>query len=204
MTTPMISARAVVLGYSAPDAGDLANYLRSSGIDRIALNGAVAITEPLRTAALNEIAQAIDGLLNINLAQVAVDGWCRYDRLLRAAERSRHGGSERVPLYEHEITHSYQPTLEVFVDDQQVGRFDVTVDIALKFLPLEATVQGGRLVGLGPGDCTATVSIGTPDLGPIITRDTTFPTARAVDLRRPITLVGPSPRPSPRPGTPRR
>ncbi|MEU1207494.1 hypothetical protein [Nocardia sp. NPDC005825] len=81
MTTPSISARTVALGYSAPAADDLANYLRSSGIDRIALSGAIAITEPLRTAALAEIAQAIDGLLNISLAQVAVEGWCRYDKL---------------------------------------------------------------------------------------------------------------------------
>ncbi|WP_433567273.1 hypothetical protein ACQP1O_20010 [Nocardia sp. CA-151230] len=200
MTTPMMSARTVVLGYAAPDAGDLANYLRSSGIDRIALNGAVAITEPLRTAALAEIAKAIDGLLSVSLAQVAVEGWSRYDRLLRAAERTRHGGSEHVPLYEHEITHSYQPALEVFVDGRQVGRFEVTVEITLQILPLEATVQGGRLIQLGSGDCTASVSIGTPDLGPIIVRDTTFPTRNAFDLRRPITLVGPSPRT----GAPRR
>ncbi|MGW2666169.1 hypothetical protein ACWCW7_34885 [Nocardia tengchongensis] len=194
MTTPMISARTVVLGYAAPDAGDLANYLRAGGIDRIALNGAVAITEPLRTAALTEIAKAVDGLLNVSLAQVAVEGWCRYDRLLRAAERTRHGGSEHVPLYEHEITHSYQPALEVFVDGRQVGRFEVSVEIALRILPLEATVRDGRLVGLGYGDCTATVSIGTPDLGPILVRDTTFPTSQAFDLRRPITLAGPGPR----------
>ncbi|MFD7843749.1 hypothetical protein ACFV4K_12555 [Nocardia sp. NPDC059764] len=200
MTTPLISARTVALGYSAPAADDLANYLRSSGIDRIALRGAIAITEPLRTAALAEIAQAIDGLLNISLAQVAVEGWCRYDRLLRAADRTRRGGvSEKVPLLEHEISHTYHPALEVYVDDQQVSRFEITVDISLRVLPLEATVRGGRLVELGPGDCTATVSIGTPDLGPILVRDHTFQTSGAFDLRRPITLSGPSPRT----GTPR-
>ena len=111
--------------------------------------------------------------------------------------RTRAGGVEQVELFEHEVTRSYCPRLEVTVDGSQVGEFELELCVTVLVRPFVATVRDGMLAALGPGDCTVTVSIGAPEVGPIIEREHQIPLATMVDLRRPIPLVDhQSPRPA--------
>ncbi|WP_429427042.1 hypothetical protein [Nocardia sp. GAS34] len=175
--------------------GELAECLRESRVEHLALRRVPAVTEVLGSATLRELAAAIDGLLGVDLGSVAVEGWRRYDRLRSAAVRTRHGGVEQVELFEHEISRTCCPRLDVFVDGNQVGEFELEFCLALLLQPLAATVRGGLLVALGPGDCIVTVSIDAPEVGPIMQRKHTFHTATMVDLGRPIPLIAPQPHP---------
>ncbi|MGY1946449.1 hypothetical protein [Nocardia asiatica] len=192
MTSPAsISAQAILFRNAAHDAGvgELAECLRERGIEHLALRRVPGAAAILRSAALREVAETIHGLLEIDLGSVAIGGWRRYDRLRRAAIRTRSGGVEQVTLAEHEITHSCRPSLDVTVDGNPVGEFAVEICVAILLEPLTSTVRDGTLVALGPGNCTVTVSIGTPELGPIMKRERTLRTATMIDLRWPIPLV---------------
>lgn len=192
MTRPIsITARTVLFGQVAREVveGELADRLGASGVEQLALRRTPVATEVLRSAALREVARAVDGLLELDLGGVAVAGWRRYQRLHSAAMRTRAGGVEQVELFEHEVTRSYCPRLEVTVDGSQVGEFELELCVTVLVRPLVATVRDGMLAALGPGDCTVTVSIGAPEVGPIIEREHPIPLATMVDLRRPIPLV---------------
>ncbi|WP_174189918.1 hypothetical protein [Nocardia barduliensis] len=198
MTSPAsIRARAVLFRNAAHDAGvgELAECLRERGVEHLALRRVPGAAAILRSAALREVAEAIHGLLEVDLGSVAVGGWRRYDRLRRAAIRTRSGGVEHVTLFEHEITQTYRPSLDVTVDGNPVGEFAVEICVGMLLEPLTTTVRNGTLVALGPGDCTVTVSIGAPELGPIMKRERRLPTATLIDLRWPIPLVERPPAP---------
>ncbi|MET8878305.1 hypothetical protein [Nocardia sp. NPDC004604] len=202
MTSPLsITARAVLFGHAAREMveTELAEHLHDSGVEELALRRAPVATAVLRSAALREVARVVDGLLQVDIGGVAVAGWRRYDRLHTAAMRTRSGGVEQVELFEHEVTQSYSPRLEVTADGIRVGEFELELTIAMLLQPLAATVRDGMLAALGPGDCTVTVSIATPELGPVMESKHTFPVAIMVDLRRPIPLVQHEPAPPPTP-----
>ncbi|WP_328400621.1 hypothetical protein [Nocardia sp. NBC_00403] len=204
MTSPAsITARAVLFPGAArgADVGQLAERLHERGVEQLALRRAPVVTVILRSAALRELAKAVDELLEIDLGRVAVAGWRRYDRLLRAAMRTCPDRVEQVELFEHEVTQTCCPRLEVTVDGNRVGEFALELCVALLLQPLAATVRGGMLVALGPGDCTVKVSVAAPEVGPILQRKRTLHVATMVDLRRPIPLIGRQPaRPPASPG----
>lgn len=192
MTSPTsMRARAVLFQNAPHDAGvgELAGCLHERGAERLALRRAPGVAPILGSAALHEVAETIDGLLEFDLGRVAIEGWRRYDRLRRAAMRTRAGAAEQVTLFEHEITQTYRPCLDVTIDENPVGEFAIELCVAILLQPLAATVRNGMLVALGPGDCTVTVSIGAPELGPIMKRQRTLHTATMIDLRWPIPLV---------------
>ncbi|MGV9817400.1 hypothetical protein [Nocardia xishanensis] len=196
-TSPSTTARTVLFRGGAPDAavGELAECLRQSGVDRLALRRMPCAAAALQSTTLREVAKAVDGLLEVDLGGVAVAGWRRYDRLRGAATRTRAGGAEQVTLFEHEISQSYRPRLDVSVGGSPVGEFALELCVAMLLQPLTATVRDGMLAALGPGDCTVTVSVRAPEIGPIMVRKRVIRAATMVDLRRPIPLVAPQPVP---------
>ncbi|WP_157171848.1 hypothetical protein [Nocardia higoensis] len=168
---------------------DLARCLQHCGVEYVVLRRAPIVTAALRSTALREVTAAVEHLLRIDLAAVLAEGWRRYDRLREAAGRTRSGGTEQVELLEHEITRTCDPRLEVTVDGNPVGELDLELRVAILLRPLTATVRGGLLVALGPGDCTVSASVSAAGLGRLLRREHTLPVATLVDLRRPIPLV---------------
>ncbi|MFQ6398571.1 hypothetical protein ACLMAJ_34685 [Nocardia sp. KC 131] len=192
MTNPtMITTRAILFYGSTRESGlnELAEHLRERGIEQLALRRAPAVSALLRLSALRELVEAIDGLLQVDLGGVMVEGWRRYERLRSAAVRTHSGGSEQVELLGHEVTQTYCPRLDVTIDGTRVGELNLELCVTLLLQPLTATVRDGLLVALGPGDCTVTASIAVPELAPIMERKRTLHVATLVDLRRPIPLV---------------
>jgi hypothetical protein len=118
-----MSARSVLF-HNAPrdvEVGELAECLHERGAERLALRRAPALAPTLGAVALHELAETIDGLLEVDLGSVAIGGWRRYDRLRWAAMRTYAGGTEQVTLFEHEITQTYRPCLDVTVDGIRSG-----------------------------------------------------------------------------------
>ncbi|GAB3207625.1 hypothetical protein [Nocardia tengchongensis] len=192
MTSPVsITARNVLFGSAGPAAvrNELATLLHASGAGDLALRWAAGVTAAVRSAVPREVAGAVDTVLAVDLGGVARTGWQRYRRLHEAAVRTRSGGVEQVDLYEHEITQTCRPRVEVTIDGNRVGEFELELCVAELLRPLTATVRDGLLVALGPGDCRVTVSMDAPEAGPIVERERTFPIATLVDLRRPIPLL---------------
>ncbi|WP_063043890.1 hypothetical protein [Nocardia pseudovaccinii] len=191
MTAPPITAESVLFPAAAHAArmDDLARCLHERDVEQFVLRRAPIVTAVLRSTALREVTAALDRLLQVDLGGLMVEGWRRYDRLHGTAVRTRSGGTEQVELFEHEVTQTYSPHLEITVDGNPVGELDLELRIALLLRPLTATVRGGLLVALGPGDCTASASVAAAQVGNLLRREYKLPVAALVDLRRPIPLV---------------
>ncbi|WP_280341591.1 hypothetical protein [Nocardia neocaledoniensis] len=201
-----LTARAVLYDNASHEVGraELTARLRELGFDREIRLAAPALGPLVRDLALPEIAAAVDGLLDISVGDAALAGWRGYDRLRGAAQRTRTGPEENVELLAHDLTHTYRPRLEILVDGQSSGSLTLELVLALEVQPLAATVRDAHLVALGLGDCTVSVSVGTASVGTIIERRRDIPTARMVDLRRPVPLLlngRPGPQRGPRPST---
>ncbi|WP_216909590.1 hypothetical protein [Nocardia noduli] len=191
MTAPPITAESVLFPAATHRAriDELARCLHERDVEQFALRRAPIVTTVLRSTALREITTALDRLLQLDLGGLMVRGWRRYDRLREAAIRTRTGSTEQVELLEHEITHTHNPHLEISVDANPVGALDLELRIALLLRPLTATIRGGLLVALGPGDCTLSANVDATEVGRLLHREYTLPVATLVDLRRPIPLV---------------
>ncbi|MEV0544551.1 hypothetical protein [Nocardia salmonicida] len=191
MTAPPITAGSVLFPASTHLAriDELTRCLHERDVEQFVLRRAPIVTTVLRSTALREVTAALDRLLQLDLGGLLVQGWRRYDQIRDAAIRTRTGGTEQVDLLEHEITHTYNPHLEVTVDTNPVGELDLELRIALLLRPLTATIRGGLLVALGPADCTISANVTITEVGKLLQREYTLPVATLVDLRRPIPFV---------------
>ncbi len=102
-----------------------------------------------------QLATAAHGLLDLDLGDLAVGGWCKFKDVTKAVERTiaSPGSSEIVDLATHSITSTHSPHVELIVNDAHVAtmRFDLSIKFTVK--GLGATIRDGRLVSLHSGAC---------------------------------------------------
>jgi hypothetical protein len=136
----------------------LAGALRENS----ALSSVAAAATTLSRAGLgavgHEIAAMAHGLLDLDLADVVVAGWCKLADLTAAAKRTlaTPGSAEIVELATHCITWTHNPQVAVLVNGTRVAtvRFDMSIKLTIK--ALVAAVHHGRLVRLDSGGCDVT------------------------------------------------
>ncbi|MGH3615535.1 MAG: hypothetical protein ACRDRK_23635 [Pseudonocardia sp.] len=156
------------------------------------------------------VAEALHGLLDIDLGGLIVAGWSRYRELIAAAERTRDtpGQPEDVVLADHQITSTHHPSIEVVVDGRSAATLQFELTVSLELWGVSAIVESGVLVALRCGDVVAgaRLSLWGRELA---RRDVTCVVGALVRLDRGIALVpgGAVPDPSwvsrvpePRPG----
>jgi hypothetical protein len=136
----------------------LADALTENG----ALSSVAAAATTLSRAGLgavgHEIAVLAHGLLDLDLADVVVAGWCKFADLTAAAKRTltTPGNAEIVELATHSITWTHNPQVAVLVNGTRVAtvRFDMSIKFTIK--ALVAAVHHGRLIRLDSGGCDVT------------------------------------------------
>ena len=111
-----------------------------------------------RRAVGNQVATIAHGLLDLDLADLLVAGWCKFVDLTAAARRTLDapGSSEVVELATHSVTSTNSPNVEVLVNNTRVAtvRFELSIKFTVK--GLVATIRGGRLVSFYSGECEVT------------------------------------------------
>jgi hypothetical protein len=164
----------------------LAESLREHGTIR-----ALIPSLPGLTAAVDrEVAAATDGLLSLNLADMAAAGWKRYEALRQAARRTRDAPTteEIVALAAHKIECSHHPTIELFIDDKSIATIEIELQIAFTMAGLLAVVRRARLTAIRSGTCTVTGSLAMQQT--VITkRQRRFDLPGAVLLRHGVPLL---------------
>lgn len=136
----------------------MADALRQQG----ALGSISAAVKTLSRAGLgavsNQIATAANGLLDVDLGDLVVAGWCQFADLTAAAKRTAAapGSVEVVELATHSITWTHNPQIDVLVNDARVATVHFELSIRFKVKGLVATVRYGRLVGFSSGGCEVT------------------------------------------------
>ena len=149
---------------------------------------------PGLTAAVDrEVAAATDGLLSLNLADVAAAGWKKYDALRQAARRTRDAPTtqEVVALATHNIQSSHHPTVELFIDGKSIATIEIELQIAFTMAGMLAVVRQARLTAIRSGTCTVTGSLAIQQT--VITkRQRRFDLPGAVRLRHGVPLLEPA------------
>ena len=148
---------------------------------------------PLTVAAAErELAEATDGLLSLNLADVAASGWKKYGALRDAALSTRNAPTTKksVALATHKIESSYHPTIDLLVDDARVATIKIDLQIDFTMAGVVAVVRDARLTEIRSGTCTVTASLSVQQI--VITKkQRQFDLPGAVRLRHGVPLLGP-------------
>jgi hypothetical protein len=156
-TEQPLTARSLLFDQAGKDAGLLAR-----AIDEQAVAAALPrLSRAGRAAAAAELTGVAQGLLDLDLAGLAVAGWRKHRNLLAAATRTvEHPGStEVVELATHRITSVHQPSVDVLVDGVRVAVVRLELKVELLVRALVATVRLGYLVGLRSGSFDVRVAL---------------------------------------------
>jgi hypothetical protein len=155
-----------------------------------ALRGTRVLAEGTRNVAEREINAAASRLLDIDLSDVLIGGWLRYEQLRRAAANTRNGGCECVPLARHRVNATHRPWIELRVNDVPIGRIDFEIRTTLEIDGVTAVVEHAALQKLRYGECNATVAVTITPHGQTAQRSRKLPVGQVIQLRDPIPLLG--------------
>jgi hypothetical protein len=191
MTTLTLDEASTVRDLLFGDARDeatnaIAGSLRDHGTVRL------LVPPVLAPAAEREVASATDGLLSLNLADVAAAGWKRYDALVKAARSTRDSptAKEVVTVMTHKIQSSHHPTVDMELDGRTIATINIGLELTFSIAGGTALVQRGRLMEIHTGTCTVIGSL-TVQQVPIVQRQRKFDLPGMVQLRNGIPLLGP-------------
>jgi hypothetical protein len=114
-----------------------------------------------RAAAAREVASATGGLLDLDLGAMLIAGWRTYDALCTAAQATIADprSTELVELTSHRIRWTYQPHVDVYVNDKKVYELALTLSAIFHVHSLIATVQLAHIVALQGGRCDLTIQL---------------------------------------------
>ena len=146
-----LSVRQLLLGDVTDDESTsrLQEELDPEVVDDLLTNA----SSTLRGAAATEVGRAIGAVVNMDVIDALALGWRKHGLLAEAARRtvSSPGSQEVVELASHRITSSYNPNIEVLLDDHRVGQIDVSLILTANVVGLVGVVTRGRLTSLKSG-----------------------------------------------------
>jgi hypothetical protein len=145
---------------------------------------------PGLAAVEREVANAMDGLLSLNLVDLAAAGWTKYDALRHAAKRTRDAPKteEVVALATHKIESTHQPSVELNVDGTSIGTIEMTLEITFTMAAVLAVVRQARLTAIKSGNCTVAGSLTVAGFE-VAKKQRKFDLPGAVRLRHGIALL---------------
>lgn len=193
MTAPLLNetatARDLLFGGQSVEPTDaLAESLREQGtLDTVVGHcpGAVSLAE-------REVAREADKLLSLDLFDLLIDGWKKYDALIDAARRTRDkpGTKEKVELATHQVKFSQPSKVEVFINGKSAGTLEVELSVAFKIAALRGVVSEARLIAIETGRCTVTGAIAV-DGNELVERHRAFDLPGTVRMRGGVPLLAP-------------
>ncbi len=182
MTTPTLAvpgtARAYLLGDREPD------------LTPAPTTGLEHLTKAASEGVRGQAATVLAGMLELELADLLLAGWRRYDALTRAAESTldKPHSSVVVDLATHRVTVTHEPRVDISIDGLPVAHVDAELTIVFDITGMAATVRGGALVDIQGGACTITATLSVEGVE-VASRSTTVAPMVVIPLREGLPLV---------------
>ncbi len=103
--------------------------------------------------AAGKVGSIVAGFLEIDVFDLLLAGWRKYEALMTAARQTVEtpGEEQVVELVTHRVVSTHRPRIDVEVDGVEVGSVDVEIDVALVLHAVRAVVTAGRLTALRSG-----------------------------------------------------
>ena len=159
--THPLTVSAFLFGEDQDPEHALAQALHEHGVLGSTGSALALVSEAGREAASDQVADAANGLLDLDLGDLVVAGWRKQGQLAAAAERTaaNPGSSEVVELATHRVSSAHHPSVELLVNDVHVATvtFDLTIEFVVKALVV--TVRDGHLVSLHSGTCDVAATL---------------------------------------------
>lgn len=190
--TEPLSARTFLLGETADNTADvLAQSLNEQGVLQSPIRGLAGLSTSAWQAVHQEIASVVDGLLNLDLGDMVISGWCKYTDLTKAAKRTlaSPGSEEVVALATHRIVSTHHPSVDLIVNEAKAHTFKFDLTVTFDITGVAAVVRRGDLVALRGGKCVVTATLELEKTPLALTRKANIDLHLAVPLRRPIALA---------------
>ncbi len=101
------------------------------------------------------ILKKLSEILDMNISDVMVSAWGKCGDLCQYCNKKKypHGKSYMLPLAEHTIESVHEPSLEIFFNNQPVGKinFEITLYLTVEGIVLE--IQDGKIMKVHTGSC---------------------------------------------------
>jgi len=116
------------------------------------------LSGPGKAAVGRAVGSAADTLLDLDLGEMLLAGWRTYEALRKAARSTvtEPSSTELVELASHRITSTYEPHVDLYVDDKKLYELKLTLSVLFEVHSLIATVRAAHLVDLQCGRCDVT------------------------------------------------
>ena len=96
--------------------------------------------------------QIVDLLSRLPLGDMLTEWWSQLQQVVEAQLATRtDGGSRNVSLFEHELTLTQEPTIELLVDEVPVPLLTLTLEINFSVTGCDLLVVAGEITGAQPG-----------------------------------------------------
>jgi hypothetical protein len=189
--TEPLSARVFLLGGDTDTVELLAHSLSEQGVSQSAIQGLRGLSGSALQAVNREVATVANGLLNLNLEDLLMSGWCKYTDLTKAAERTlaSPGSEEVVVLATHRVISTHHPSVELLVDGVKVYTFAFTLSVVFDLNGVAAVIRQGDLVALRGGECVVTATLTLEGTPLELSRKGRIDLTLIIRLHRPIPLV---------------
>jgi hypothetical protein len=188
-----LSVRVFLLGDAtgADTVEVLTHSLSEQGMTQSAIYGLHSLSGSALQAVNHEIAAVADGLLNLDLGNVLISGWCKYTDLTKAAERTlaAPGSEEVVVLATHRVVSTHHPSIELLIDGVKVHTFVFEVKVVFDLNGVAAVLRRGELVALRGGECVVTATLTLEGTPLELSRKGRIDLALVIPLHRPIPLA---------------
>ncbi|MET9960451.1 hypothetical protein ABZ128_15630 [Streptomyces sp. NPDC006326] len=192
-TAPVIeplTVRTLLLGAEgqAPDA--LADALHARGAVTGALPDVRGLTSAADRAVERELANVVNGFLDLDLVSLVASGWSKYQALKEAALRTRRypGSEEVVALATHSITSAHHPSVDLLVDGARAATVGVDLTVRFRITGLVAVVRDGLLTAVRSGQCAVEAGLAVRGIA-VASRKGELDLPATLRLREPIDLL---------------
>jgi hypothetical protein len=108
-------------------------------------------------AAMEEVIQGAQSLMNIKIEDVLLPAWKKYLSLRKYLDKDKYPPetTSMVPVAEHTVKSEHHPFLELLLNDTPVGRIDFTIAVTLVVKGMILVIRDGKIRGIKTGECRA-------------------------------------------------
>ncbi len=109
----------------------------------------------------DKAAGAVKSALDCDLFETLAQAWRKAGELREYKDPAKHPPGERSSVFlgEHKLSAKLHPVLDLKVAALGQARLRFTVELKAKFRCADLTIQDGRIVEIGAGDCQATAQL---------------------------------------------
>ncbi len=161
LSPSILSIRTFLLGGDEDDTETLRRSLADNGVLSTCGGLLARLTDAAGEAVHEQLASVAAELVDIDLGDVLMAGWQLHRRLKEAAAATlmSPGSKEVIELGPHEIPATYEPTIDLIVNEKCLHTFHVKLDVVLEIATAVVVVEHGRLTQLRCGDTAATCTL---------------------------------------------